>query len=349
MLVSVFNGEMLLEQRKLRPVTLPSGQEGVIWRGLAYPCDESAKIQVEGVAYPPGDCTPIGALPTRTQTTASWALIEGAEDSYIVVRGSVTDAEAIADALRGAGVAVIRVGRYLGDPVDGLVGDWFVRVGIGAETNGSNAIAAALQGFAPQHSSSGERPADQRLRLLAIELTAARQERDRLRSSVIDERLKAASAGEGVAAEIAELRTALAEEQRQRLDLETELASTDSAPRLTVAPPAKLQDEVKHVFQVFLSRIKLVRDSLSFITAEMLTRTHLYRALLELNSGVDRMPPNWKKLRGVANCWERHVSTGQDDAGRIYARYEPGDQEWLVLVSHKGDQTRDLAWISKSW
>jgi hypothetical protein len=52
-------------------------------------------------------------------------------------------------------------------------------------------------------------------------------------------------------------------------------------------------------------------------------------------------------LRLRLKWWERHLSDGQDDAGRIYVRFSSTDRVWDVLISHKSGQTRDISWLSR--
>ena len=79
------------------------------------------------------------------------------------------------------------------------------------------------------------------------------------------------------------------------------------------------------------------------LTGEFADRRGLYRALIEL--GSDALGRPWKKMHAALGWWERHVSNGQDDSGRLYVRRAAG--HWEVLVSHKSQQTRDLAWLAR--
>jgi hypothetical protein len=58
-------------------------------------------------------------------------------------------------------------------------------------------------------------------------------------------------------------------------------------------------------------------------------------------------PDGWKALRGTERWWERHVSTGQDDSGRAYARFDPIRRRWELLLGWKADQTRDIGWLKR--
>ena len=47
-------------------------------------------------------------------------------------------------------------------------------------------------------------------------------------------------------------------------------------------------------------------------------------------------------------CHGRRIQpSGQDDAGRVYARLGESDRIWMVLVSHKSEQSRDIAWLAR--
>ena len=148
------------------------------------------------------------------------------------------------------------------------------------------------------------------------------------------------------------LRVALEEERQLRAAAEAaaqELASERAkfAPRPPPAPPAKLKDEIGTVVAIFLRRVYLVRDSLTVLSAEFANRRTLYRALIELEEAKEGRPPNWKKLQGVDTWLERHVSNGQDDFGRAYAKWDGIEKRWEVLISHKGEQARDIVWCRK--
>ncbi|MCX7307144.1 MAG: hypothetical protein NTZ72_04015, partial [Afipia sp.] len=109
----------------------------------------------------------------------------------------------------------------------------------------------------------------------------------------------------------------------------------------------KLKDEIHVVLTTLVPRLTLLRDSKDVISAEFANRKSLYRGLAELYEFADRLPSSWKKLQGLDQWWERHVSTGQDDAGRAYARRSKVERGWEVLISHKGEQTRDILWLER--
>ena len=89
--------------------------------------------------------------------------------------------------------------------------------------------------------------------------------------------------------------------------------------------------------------MRFLRDSVTVLTIEYADRTGLYRAIAEL--GSDAVRGNWKRIRGAPGWWECHVSNGQDDSGRVYARNIAG--VWQLLVSHKSQQSRDIDWLAR--
>lgn len=101
------------------------------------------------------------------------------------------------------------------------------------------------------------------------------------------------------------------------------------------------------VLETLLPGMRLMRDSLIVIAAEFSNRRALYRGLAELQIVSGRLPSTWKKLKGLGAWWERHMSDGKDDAGRVYARLGDSGHTWDVLISHKSEQARDIAWLSR--
>jgi hypothetical protein len=349
MMISIFNRGQLFETRECALVRLPDGREGAIWRGLAYPLElPDRRIEMGGEAFAPGDClhrdTRIRALQTN------FAVIEGVEEAYVLLSGPNLSCETAAGALKAAGYDDIRTGRYLGDPVDGLEADWFIR--ISKPKNGRDSLSVllteVLAGQATDvhsHESFGE----YRARLIAGELASAKAREAALRAEITRLKLELTSGGQ-TQAELDELRTAIEIERslRQEADLAAfaaaQLANKAHTDR-PIVPPGKLQNEIEVVLETLLPGVRLMRDSLIVIAAEFSNRRALYRGLAELQIVNGRLPPTWKKLKGLDAWWERHMSNGQDDAGRIYARLGHLDRIWDVLISHKSEQTRDIAWL----
>jgi hypothetical protein len=195
-------------------------------------------------------------------------------------------------------------------------------------------LPGGAEGIAPRRGESARDELHDRL-VAAVERLASREDSLTGQLNVLRAELEA---------ERAELEA----ERGQRAEAEKKVADMlDAAhqPRTVAASAPKLKDEVETVRTSLLSRIEFIRDSLIFVSSELSDRGPLYRVLAELNFGQDRMPPAWKKVQGATGWWERHVSSGHDDAGRIYARLDPSTRRWQALVSHKGDQPRDIHWL----
>jgi hypothetical protein len=190
-----------------------------------------------------------------------------------------------------------------------------------------------------------------RARLIAGELASAKAREAALRAEVARLKLQLASGGQ-TQAEIDELKAAIELERslRQEADLAAfaagQLANEARVGR-PVVPPGKLKNEIEVVLETLLPGMRLMRDSLIVIAAEFSNRRALYRGLAELQIVNGRLPPTWKKLKGLDAWWERHMSDGQDDAGRVYARLGDSDRVWDVLISHKSEQSRDIAWLAR--
>jgi hypothetical protein len=355
MLLAIYDNDGLIEHRECRAVRLPTGLPGAVWRGLAYPLGDAGAIQIDGLAYSPALCaeglSEEASPPPRAP--ASWALIDGIDEAYVVLQGSVIEVESAAGRLKDAGFNVRRHGRYLGDSIDGLTADWFIRF---VKPNSKDDLRYLLErALGGDRLSSLQRTDDaleMRCRLLAAELEAAKAEKALLHDKLSRLTVKLAEVEGHSKTEIDLLLDAIEDERRQR-----EIAEASAATVVTPAPAdvprraaqsGKLKDEVASVIKALLPRIELIHDTMTFVTMEMQTRSHLYRALSELNTTREGMPSSWKKLQGIQKWWERHVSTGQDDAGRIYARLDQMTNHWLVLVSHKGDQSRDIDWLVRN-
>jgi hypothetical protein len=99
--------------------------------------------------------------------------------------------------------------------------------------------------------------------------------------------------------------------------------------------------------ETLLPRLNFERDSLTVAASEYANRKALYRSLGEL-AVSERLPANWKAVQGAAGWWERHVSNGQDNTGRLYAHFHSPHRRWNVLISNKAEQARDMIWIGRS-
>lgn len=352
--VSVFDGAHFVETRTCVPEPTPDGRPGVLYRGLVHPLLEGERIDLSGPAFVPGDgggARPAGPAPARTRR----AVVRGDSSGYVLVEGSVADRESAAAAIREAGASVARAGRYLGAALGDLAPDWFVRF----DLNGApfEAVETAVGAVKQVSEGSAESAAELRVRLLAAELAQARAriaalEADNARLRVERAEASAAAAAADadalarLEAERAALQDALVAESRARVVAEALAGETT-----TVAPrpeaPRGLTAEIETVLRVVTPRVRLVRDSLSFAAVELRDRGALYRALAQLEAADAGWPPGWKKLQAANGWWERHLSDGSSDAGRLYARLDPSDRSVDVLVSTKGEQARDIAWLRR--
>jgi hypothetical protein len=268
-----------------------------------------------------------------------FGLIDGAEEAWLVLEGSVTVRDAAAAALRQAGVPVVRAGPWVGDLVDGIVGTNFVRFVRPQADDLRQSLAKILENTITP-ASAGPEPAD-RVRALIVELVAARAELARLQPVQTSKRIERSAATE---ADLLRLRKENDELLEQIAELNQQLAQSVPVRSEPGRAAGRLQDEIAVSLATLRPDLRLLRDSLTVISGEFADRRAFYRALIELGSDV--LGRTWKKIRGSgASTWfERHVSTGQDDSGRIYARRTDG--RWDLLVSHKSQQARDIVWLS---
>ncbi|WP_316205341.1 hypothetical protein [Bradyrhizobium sp. SZCCHNS3004] len=350
MMIAIFNGDQLFETRACELVVLPDGRQGAIWRGLAYPLElPDHRIEIGSEAFAPNECIPRWARPAARRT---FAVIEGVDEAYVLVSGAITDCEEASSRLKGAGYEVIRTGRYLGDPVEDFEADWFVR--IVRPTVSSDALSTVLGAVFDDHVServSHQTLGEYRAQLIATELASAKAREAALRVEIARLNLESAKAA-GTQAQIEELRRAvdLEREARQQADLAAaEAQESLNAARQNRPPPrvGKIRDEIEVVLAALIPEVRLIRDSLDVVAAEFINRRAFYRGLAELRTATARLPPTWKKLKGLEQWWERHMSDGQDDAGRIYVRFSATDRIWDVLISHKSEQSRDITWLDR--
>jgi len=120
-------------------------------------------------------------------------------------------------------------------------------------------------------------------------------------------------------------------------------AASEKPPALP-ARSTRTYDEVKGVLAALRPDVVLLRDSLQVAFGEFPSRAGFYGVLNDLPTSGAR-PDGWKKLRGAEHWWECHVSTGQNDHGRAYARFDGLKRQWSVLLSIKKAQGHDILWL----
>lgn len=349
--VSVFIGEQLVETRVCRGARTPEGESGVVYRGLVHPLLDGGRIDLAGPAFIPET---YDAAPTSSRSEC-FSFLWGDRSGYLLVEGSVANREAAASALRAAGAYVLRAGRYLGDPLEGLSPDWFVRFdNLGQAPDVLERAVSEI--LAIKLHVGGDSNKDKlRLKLIGIEVAEARLQAAALRAEnarLRVERVEAKAAqdvadlnaAERVDAERAQLIAALAEEARARVEAEAIVLESRTPPPAVMTATGSLKSEIETVIDVLLPHVHLLRDSLLVIAVEYRDRKSLYRALAQLNPSLGRPPTTWKKLAGL-EYWERHISDGASDAGRVYAWLDTRARMFRVLVSRKSEQTRDIAWL----
>lgn len=258
MRVTVKSGLELLDERECRAVALPDGRQAAVWRGLAYPvCNGVIDVGAEGI--PPAVCH----NPEPADSRLSYALQGTANGLYVMLQGSVTEAEMAAAKLKGFGLTVARLGRYLGEGIPGFDADWFLRLTADPTDDVQEKIAAVLGGPPAWRDERGLRE-----RLLAAQLELALERDAEAKAALL--RLQAAQHEAALQDEAAALSRAEADAERQlrevaeahareaqlRVDeLEAERAALRAAPGKR--SDRAIADEFDVVLEVLLPRIKL--------------------------------------------------------------------------------------------
>jgi hypothetical protein len=289
--------------------------------------------------------------------TTAYALVEGGEEAWLLVAGSVATRDEAAARLRQAGVTVLRSGPWLGESAEGIEADWFVRF---LRPATAEPLAKMLERVIGQRAPGPPAAGELRLRLVEAQLAAARARETTMQAE--NERLRETLREPALDAVVQALRVELAEERALRQAADASATAANEALILaagtrvqravtataTVTPVGRrVPEEVQTVLAALLPRVRLLRDSLTIACGEFGNRQALYRACAELQQSSARLPPAWKKLQGVDAWWEQHISNGEDDAGRLYTRLDRTDLCWEVLLSHKGEQARDIAWLKR--
>jgi hypothetical protein len=329
-MVEIVDSDQPIETRPCRLVHLPDGARAALWRGLAWPIGKGDRIDMASRAYP--------LLTQHPAPGPLFGLIDGAEEAWLVLEGPVTLRDAAAGVLRQAGVAVLRSGPWLGDPIDGVVGTSFIRFVRPQADDLRQAVASILQGtLAP--SSAKPDPAD-RVRTLTIELLEARAALARAQAAQAERRAAPSADLEREFADVRQENIALLQEIA---DLRRQLAEAVPVRPEPGRPYSRLQDEISALVATLRPDLRFLRDSLTVLVGEFADRRSLCRAVVELDANA--LGRSWKRIHTAPGWWERHISNGQDDSGRIYTRRTGGC--WDLLVSHKSEQARDVSWLAK--
>lgn len=338
--IRVLRGSNELDCGPAELFRMPDGKQGAKWRGLVFPVRPEGTIEIGDAGLPPAECQPL------QDEAPAWRFVAGPEGagSYVFVDGDAHACRQAERQLREGGFDVARSGPNL----SGGPGDWFIRLEAMPE-DATAKLRALLAGLAVPPEPGDELPL--RERLLAEALSASRAALARLRSELEQARASAAANAapghdaQGLVAAMNAMASRLAEAEAQSAELR---ACLDSTAR--PAPPSKagrLEAELGVALAHLLPGFEFLGASMRFIAVELPDRAILWKALAELDRQQSRLPPRWKSLSGHPGWWERHFSTGQDDQGRIYARWDGKASKWQILVSHKQEQALDLKRIAR--
>jgi hypothetical protein len=336
--VVVMDGATLVQRRVCSRTTMPDGLPGVLWRGVAYPLQSGDRINI--------------GVPAPSEPAACHAVIPGDEASWILIQGMQAGLDTARKTLERNGIVVSRTGRWLGDPVGQVAFDWFLR----CEGRLDDQRVAGLLGQSGPVSveaDSAARLAVLEQRIASLLADVARAEGGLRRSMEaprpapeVEDPPRADSRMEPDPD--AAMQSALAEIQALRSALEAMGADHDKKARPELAAPqtVRTHDEVAALLSALRPDILLIRDSLLVALGEFHARSGFYKAISELPLAGGR-PDGWKMLRGTERWWERHLSTGRNDHGRAYARYNPASRQWSLLLGWKVDQPQDIAWLKR--
>lgn len=350
--VAIFDGLQPVEERVCLCTSMPSGDPAVLYQGRVYPLTDGNRIDLSSPIPEQSTVCP------EPPATGAVEIIWGAETAYALVSGSSACRTAVRAALTGFGAAVLREGQYVGDPLGLFTPDWFLRfggTGLDRDAIERAAIVATGQTHSQAVEGAGE---DLRSQLLTTELLEARASNATLRAELAKVRLLFAELNAATSADVAQaialaeridderqaLRDALEEERRARSEAESTAAQMRADRPPQSSSLKALRSEVARVFSHLLPDVEPLRDTLDVICYEFRDRGPLYRALSQLDPKTGTFPHRWKKLEGV-DAWERHIADGLSDAGRVYAQFDGERRRFEVLVSHKGEQTKDLSWL----
>lgn len=329
--VPVFDDGEPVEVARLPILELADGRPGALWRGQVFPLRPDGSIDIAGPFVTVEDCLPRRAAP------GGWSLLGEGGEAVLLLAGGVVERDRALAALRAADIGTLGVVPAL-DP--DLEADWVVRLepaSIGPEAEAR--LREVLDGIL-----GGPPPAAEALRgrLLELQLDRLRAENERLREELEQARAAAASTIEARPAAILP-----AASESSSLQLEPVSIGGGTVPAAPVPTAAagrerlvrRLGEEVAALLSAF-PRIELLGDSRLTLLTCYRDRRAVYRVLGELDRG-EPLQRRFKPVRGCEAWQECHVSTGQDDSGRIYVRRGPEDR-WQVLVSLKEAQRRDV-------
>ena len=227
--------------------------------------------------------------------------------TYLMLNCDEAELTRVSNALRRQGLQFVRSGLSYSLAPDGRQYRWYVR----------------LEGECPEQTLST---------ILNDTLGASRRYIDANRwiAEFDSENARLSAENTALRVETTDLRGRVSELQRV----------LDSPLRQQRVPPKRGLDII---LKTLLPRLVLLRDSLDVMERELESYEPVLRELRvlcwtpsEVRAERVESAPEWK---------ERHFSTGQKDVGRLYFRQ--GDGTWMVLVSFKQYQARDVQYLKQ--
>jgi hypothetical protein len=292
------------------------------------------------VLYPllADDRIDVGAVEAAAPADPPYTVIAGEDSTWVLIQGLSGALSDVRLRLEAAGIAVSRSGRWLGDMAGDVAFDWFLR----CEGEGGSARVAEVLG---ERRAVGDN-AEARVAILEQHLMEMRAALASLADQLGRAKPAPPAASQQIQSDTAERDATLqvALERVRELEAQLDAVPTRAAPMRPAT--VRLGEELGAALAALRPGVSLIRDSLQVAVGEFASRGAFYRLLQELPISGGR-PEGWKALRGAERWWERHVSTGQDDSGRAYARFDPVSRQWDLLLGWKGEQARDIDWLTR--
>lgn len=330
-------------EERLRLMCLPDGRTGALRGGQVFPLQADGSIDIAGEFTVPGNCTPLRPE-MQGHPAPTWTLVAD-DPPLLLIRGDEAGRDRLLEAVAEAGAEIRASGPYLAGIDEDEPFDWFA---LPAGLTLGDVEAALISGFGKPLGGAAS----------PVGLKAAAAEREAILRAALDllraEARKASDTAAEMALRAEEAEGAWAAEAQARQTAENRLAATmGSSPIISGEPirsqsraAKRLADEVAEAIATLLPRLALLGGTLDALALGLRDRGPTLRAFRDLHDRPAQTLAGWKGVRGATAWREKHVSTGQDDSGRIYARQiEGGNVE--VLLSFKGSQNRDIDWLAR--
>ena len=102
--------------------------------------------------------------------------------------------------------------------------------------------------------------------------------------------------------------------------------------------------EFQNIIRELLPNIELKRDSLDVISREVKDYQQILKILKILSTSPEKL--KGYRVKTTKEWFERHFNSGDKDDGRIY--YKKEGNNWMVVISEKNSQSRDIKWLKKN-